>query len=310
MRVTCFRSGFRSVSRFCFRSLLILILGSFLLFLPSAYAAAADTASAASQPAKPPSTYPQIVRLSYVEGDVRVSRGKEADKADSKEGGDATGWEQAAANLPLETGFSLVTGKGRAEIELEDASIVYLADNSVLTFNDLSATGGVPHTDMALLSGTASLNVQSMMPGESLILKTPTDNLAMRYPQAAFVRVNSYLDAIAITPQRDMTFKVPGAYAARPMVAAQTITLHNGRRVYAAAGWPGCLDRVGQMGGDTRRGERDGDVCGDERCWAEDADPRARGDEWRGPLLSLPAVRNLLGAYAGMGWAGNAGCAE
>ena len=42
--------------------------------------------TATAQPsAKPPSTYPQIVRLSYVEGDVRISRGKLADKQDAQE---------------------------------------------------------------------------------------------------------------------------------------------------------------------------------------------------------------------------------
>ena len=56
-------------------------------------------------------TYPQIVRISYAEGDVRVSRGTRG----------AT-WETAVTGLPLESGFNLVTGKGRAEIEFEDAS--------------------------------------------------------------------------------------------------------------------------------------------------------------------------------------------
>ena len=59
-------------------------------------------------------TYAQIVRVSYVEGDVRVQRGVANEKAS---GGS---WEQAVANLPVETGFSLVTGAGRAEIEFEE----------------------------------------------------------------------------------------------------------------------------------------------------------------------------------------------
>ena len=59
-------------------------------------------------------TYPQIVRLSLVEGDVRVSRGEGGEKATGSV------WEKAALDVPLESGFSLVTGTGRAEIELED----------------------------------------------------------------------------------------------------------------------------------------------------------------------------------------------
>jgi hypothetical protein len=92
----------------------------------SAYASLTDTASAphpqSSFSAAPLKTYDQIVRLSFVEGDVRISRGKQGERA--------TGgvWGQATAGIPIETGFNLATGKGRAEIELEDASTVYLGE--------------------------------------------------------------------------------------------------------------------------------------------------------------------------------------
>src|ERR1700760_3706395 len=105
-------------------------------------------------------TYPQIVRLSLVEGDVRVSRGEEGEKATG------AAWEKAALDVPLESGFSLVTGTGRAEIELEDASTIYLADNSVLTFKELSSTEGVPFTSLALLSGTMTLHLTTPFTGE------------------------------------------------------------------------------------------------------------------------------------------------
>jgi hypothetical protein len=85
---------------------------------PSFFASARANAAQppASQPAYDSATYDQIVRLSLVEGDVRVSRGKQAERAT---GGD---WGQAATGLPIEEGFSLATGAGRAEIEFEDAS--------------------------------------------------------------------------------------------------------------------------------------------------------------------------------------------
>jgi hypothetical protein len=143
----------------------------------------------------PPQTYDQIVRLSLVEGDVRISRGKESEHAT---GG---AWGQAAVNLPIESGFSLVTGKGRVEIELEDASTVYLADNSVLVFNELTATGGVPQTDVTLVSGTATLNVRPTFPGELFVMRTPVGRVTVRYPEVNSLRVNSYLDAMSVTPQ-------------------------------------------------------------------------------------------------------------
>ncbi len=196
--------------------------------LTAIHAASSSTANA--QSASPTTfTYPQIVRLSYVEGDVRVARGKEAEKQLEKESGDAidtTGWEQAAANLPLETGYSLVTGTGRAEIEFEDASVVYLADNSVLTFNELSTTNGVPTTEIALLSGTATMNVQNMVPGESFRIFTPSDSFTVVYPKKAYLRVNSYLDAIAVTPMQHVPW-----FAPQENLVGKTVAVHNGRTV-------------------------------------------------------------------------------
>jgi hypothetical protein len=141
-------------------------------------------------------TYPQIVRISYAEGDVRVSRGTRG----------AT-WETAVTGLPLETAFNLVTGKGRAEIEFEDASTLYLGDNSALTFNDLRTTAGVPYTEVALLTGTATLNLDESIAGESFTLYTPTHSIAVHYPSQIYERVNSYLDALAITPLKPSAAK-------------------------------------------------------------------------------------------------------
>ena len=130
------------------------------------------------------------MRVRSLEGDVRVARG---------DAGDAE-WEQAEADLPMETGFNLVTGVGYAEIEFEDGSTVYLGQNSALKFDDLSTTGNVPHTQIELLTGTATLHLQTEAPGEVFVLKTPTDRITTVYPGRRYVRVNAYLDAIAMTP--------------------------------------------------------------------------------------------------------------
>ena len=148
---------------------------------------------------------PQIVRLSYVQGDVRFSRGD----VDRHDGG--TVWEQAAVNLPLQTGFSLVTGNGRAEIEFEDASTVYLGENSVLTFDNLTTKEDVPHTEMALLTGVATLHLDPDMRGESYFIKTPTDTLHVGFGGRTDLRVNSYLDAVGLTPVQPPV--VPAAQA-------------------------------------------------------------------------------------------------
>jgi hypothetical protein len=168
-------------------------------------------------------TYAQIVRISYMEGDVRVARGPENEKATG-----AT-WEKAVANLPLETGYSLVTGAGRAEIELEDASTLYLGENSVLLFNDLHTTSGIPYTELALLSGTVTLNVQPYVNGEVFILKTPTGKVSAKYPEKTFLRVSSFADGYTLAVQKDADVHLPGV-AHQEMAKGQTMTHYEGSR--------------------------------------------------------------------------------
>ena len=140
-------------------------------------------------------TYAQVVRISLVEGDVRIARGEQNEKPAGPV------WEKATSDLPLETGFSLVTGAGRAEIELENASTIYLGENSVLTFNDLHTQSGISHTEVALLSGTVTLHIRPLVAGETFILRTPTDELTTRFPNKSYLRITSYTDAIGISGQ-------------------------------------------------------------------------------------------------------------
>jgi hypothetical protein len=169
-------------------------------------------------------TYAQIVRVSYVEGDVRIARGEQNEKP----AGEA--WEQAVADLPLETGFSLVTGNGRAEIELEDASTIYLGENSVLTFNDLHTTSGVPYTEVALLSGTISLAVKPYIYGETFVLRTPTDYIAVTHPHRALARISSYIDATTVTSQESESLHFL-QLGGKELAKGQMLTLREGRLI-------------------------------------------------------------------------------
>jgi hypothetical protein len=149
-------------------------------------------------------TYAQIVRISYVEGDVRIQRGAPTGKPGSAV------WEKAVANLPMETGFSLATGAGRAEIEFENASTIYLGENSVLTFNDLHETAGIPFSELGLLSGTVSLYMHPYVAGEKMVLHTPTNDFVSRYPDKSYTRIEAYTDAVAITPLEGGDLRLPG----------------------------------------------------------------------------------------------------
>lgn len=172
--------------------------------------------------------YPQIARISYMEGDVRVARGEE----DSHHKNST--WEQAVADLPLESGFSLVTGSdGRAEIELEDASTLYLGENSVLVFNDLHTTRGIPYTELALLSGTVTLHVRPYVSGELFLLRTPTDAIETRYPATANFRVNSYTDGIGVTTMGGGALGLANS-SRQEMNPGQTMYFKDGRRIMDA----------------------------------------------------------------------------
>ncbi|HKN21279.1 MAG TPA: FecR domain-containing protein [Terracidiphilus sp.] len=205
------------MSKICCRRLAVVILcGSLVPIFPS-HARTQEKATNPPIPAqfKPPSiaTYPQIVRIRSLEGDVRVTRGKEGEKASG-----AT-WEKAIAGLPLATGFSLVTGVGRAEIEFEDASTVYLAENSALAFNDIRTTAGIPFTSISLLSGTATLHVQPMAASEFFTMLTPTGTVLARYPEVTYVRVTSFSDATTVAFEADLRARYIG-----PTVRIRTFT--------------------------------------------------------------------------------------
>ncbi|MGH9715759.1 MAG: FecR domain-containing protein [Candidatus Acidiferrales bacterium] len=175
--------------------------------------------------AQSPTTFAQIVRLKYVQGDVRFnaggSKGPDLGKL----------WEQADANLPIQQGFAIATGTGRAEIEFEDSSVAYLADNSVMLFQVLTSTGGVPATQVELLSGTATFSIHPTVT-ERFGIDTPTDRLEVDYPEQAYIRVDSFLNGMAVTPEAQGGSGVQQTSGGPlRLKEGQTITYQSGRQV-------------------------------------------------------------------------------
>jgi hypothetical protein len=86
----------------------------------------------------------RIVRLSSVEGSVRVNHG-------------TSQFEKAIANLPITQGMKLRTGDdGRAEVEFEDGSTVRLAPDTAVEFSDLSLRdSGTKVSVVEVTKGTA-----------------------------------------------------------------------------------------------------------------------------------------------------------
>jgi hypothetical protein len=142
-------------------------------------------------------SYARVVRLSLVEGQVQVAR----------PGTD--GWEQAVVNLPIEHGFTIATGQGRAEIEFENGATARLADNAVLEFKELALSGGSRITKLTLTQGTATIYA-NLSGHETFEVQTP--NLQMGIPGNARFRVDAYADGTAVTVFKgDVDVNVNGA---------------------------------------------------------------------------------------------------
>ena len=106
--------------------------------------------SQAQAPAQPGSGQPaRAVRLSYVDGPVKLSQGNQV-LAD-----------QAVANTPLLEGMQLTTAdNGRAEIQFEDGSVARLAPDSSLTLKVLSGSGASANAELLLNGGLAYFEFQ------------------------------------------------------------------------------------------------------------------------------------------------------
>src|SRR6185312_14501642 len=96
----------------------------------------------------------RIVRISYVEGSVRLDSGQ--------------GYESATMNVPLMERDWLQTGSdGWAEVQLEDGSLIRLAPNTVIAFTQLArASSGATLTTVDLDQGEAEFKVAQHNDGE------------------------------------------------------------------------------------------------------------------------------------------------
>jgi FecR protein len=110
-------------------------------------ALAAIPARATDHPSNSSYSYARIVRLSFVSGDVQIVRTDQSNK-----------WEPAVMNMPVEQGFAIGTNNGRAEIEFEQGSTLWLAENSVVQFTELALSNGGRITRLTLSEGTATFN--------------------------------------------------------------------------------------------------------------------------------------------------------
>jgi FecR protein len=133
---------------------------------------------------------PQMVWLDYTEGEVEFSPGHHGAPVLGKD------WLQANVGQVMEAGYTLVTEKGRAEIEFEDGTIVYLAENSALQFDQLwIEPEDQMETDVRLLTGTLTI-AYSPRPLNEFHLETPV--MAMLFAAKETSRIDCALDGVVI----------------------------------------------------------------------------------------------------------------
>jgi FecR protein len=115
-------------------------------FRPSCFAVATLIFATFSLPSFADS-HVRIVRLSYIEGGVEVSRG------------DSQGFQKAIVNLPIAEGAKLKTSDdGRAEVEFENGSTLRMVPDSAIEFRQLSLRdSGTRVSAVEITRGTAYL---------------------------------------------------------------------------------------------------------------------------------------------------------
>jgi hypothetical protein len=144
-----------------------------------------------SSPAVADRSHARIIRVSYVQGDVRFLRESSGDPlADSK----AT-WEKAALNLPIRQGNVLATDNGRAEVEFENGTTAFLKENTVIEFFDLTLQDGAHTTRLVLRQGTASFHTSLV--GDDYFSVTGGDFTVEAERNSSF-RIDSYDDGSTV----------------------------------------------------------------------------------------------------------------
>jgi Family of unknown function (DUF6600)/FecR protein len=128
-------------------------------------------------------SYARVVRLSYVEGDVQIARP------------DQQGWQKAFINMPLKQDFAIATTNGRAQIEFENGTTAYLAENSVLQFTELALSEGGYITKLTLTQGTGTF-CPKLKSSDSFLILTP--QLQVTIPERAEVRLDVFSDGSSI----------------------------------------------------------------------------------------------------------------
>jgi hypothetical protein len=120
----------------------------------------------------------RIVRLSDVEGSVQIDRNT------------GQGFEKALMNMPITQGVKLKTAAGgRAEVEFENGTVLRLADNSSVDFDNLSLrSDGQRVSDVRVNDGTVYVNYKKKH-GDDLRLNAGNGAINLDHDRDAHFRL-------------------------------------------------------------------------------------------------------------------------
>jgi hypothetical protein len=177
-------------------------------------------ACAVVHPTYTSASHARIIRLSLVQGDVRVLHDSKGDPLAN----DKAPWERAELNLPIRQHDVIATDHGRAEIEFENGSMAFLSENSVLEFFDLSLDDGSLTTRLVLRQGSASfyanpssIDYFSVTGGDFTAEAGPRANFRMgNFDDGSTVAVNKGRVVVVHKDKTDMLEK------------GQSLTMHAG----------------------------------------------------------------------------------
>ncbi len=170
----------------------------------------------------------RIIRLSLVQGDVRILHDSKGDPLAN----DKAPWERAELNLPIRQHDVVATDNGRAEVEFENGAMAFLNENSVLEFFDLSLEDGSFTTRLVLRQGTASFYVN---PGSEDYFSVTGGDFTTEVSTRANFRMDNFDDGstVAVSKGRVLVARKVGS---RELSKGQSLSMRANDEESAAVG--------------------------------------------------------------------------
>jgi FecR protein len=183
---------------------------------------------AALQPVHTAASNARIIRLSLVQGDVRILHDSKGDPLAN----DKAAWSRAELNLPIREHDVIATDSGRAEVEFENGAMAFINENSVLEFFDLSLEDGSFTTRLILRQGTGSFYAN---PSRADYFSVTGGDFTAQAASRANFRMDNFDDGSTVAVNKG---RVSVLYKedTTTLSKGQSLTMHAGDVVSASVG--------------------------------------------------------------------------